>query len=662
MMSPQTVQVFSGIAITLFYFLVVLMFGMGLWKVLVPHRGGQGDINSFQSIEAGWLSFILGQGVLAFVWLVVAMSKNFYAGMVWTICCGALGFGLWALRKDMIQVAVAVRESLRRTRRSLLNRSLYSCLALVMCGVVVMKGVTALAPTDNFDALMWYLASPLSIATTHGLELQPHLSPHNGLYPLQVEMHWAALFTMGNESAVLVWDYLCAVSFLAGVGILSGKAGQSRRVALVAMLVVLSIEGFFAWMGLGKTDNAASQYGIAAFLSLLASPTPGLRSLLLGGSFLGWSFASRYTNVILLPAMILGALWLGRTREDGSPAETNARQTVSRVGLSLLWIGVAASMTWAPMLVKNWMLVGCPFAPLVGCREAYWAQIFTYLKQGIPNISGLDLIFYPFVWTFAERKYMMGHLSPLFLGLIPLLFVRSIWNSLCPMVRLLGAMGLFSLVTWLFVEPTVLYTRWLLVPMALVAVPLGAAAVEAMESRAYGDRWARGLMIGGFLLMCMWLVFESRSMVYGIRYAIGRDHRDAVYADCPPDACRGYDSAKWLNENVEVGARIGLAAWSGYPLYFLRNEHLSYAENVSELQWLWNYGSSNSKRTEWKGSIFSWSPDTWTFYLDRGFSYVVIDNSQIDAAQQVWEKLMPEKPLAIVFACKHHTIVKISEL
>jgi hypothetical protein len=149
-------------------------------------------------------------------------------------------------------------------------------------------------------------------------------------------------------------------------------------------------------------------------------------------------------------------------------------------------------------------------------------------------------------------------------------------------------------------------------------------------------------------------------MVYGIRYATGRDHRDAIYADTTDG--RGYDSAQWMNKNVEVGARIGLAAWTSDPRYFLRNEHLSYAENATELQWLWDYGSSNSKRAEWHQIIVSWSPDIWKFYLDHGFTYVAVDNPQIEAARRSWAEVMPAEPFPVVFRGKHHTIVQISEL
>jgi hypothetical protein len=658
MLPPQTVQVFSGIAITLFYFLVVLMFGMGLWKVVVPHRGGHGDINSLYSIEAGWLSFIFGQGVLAFVWLVVALGKSFTAEMVWAISGLALGFGLLAMRKDVVQTIKLVWEAARRGWCSLLTWSWYACAALLICGIGVMQGIAAIVPTENHDALQWYLASALTIATTHGLELQPFLAPHNGLYPLQIEMHWAAVFVMGNETAVLIWDYLCAMSFLCGVGILSRKASQSPRAALVAMLVVLSTAGFFYSVGRGKTDNAASQYGIAACLSLLLSPALGTRSLLLVGGFLGWSIASRYTNVILLPAVILAAYWLGKTQPDGLPTRTDARCMGAGMALHLLWIGVGCSMAWAPMLIKNLILVGCPFAPLIGCRGTFWAGAFDVLKQQMANISGSDFIFYPFIWTFAWRKYMLGGLSPLYIGLIPLLFDRTIWNRLELRVRLLGTMGLVSFGTWLFIEPNILYTRWLLIPLALIAIPLGAATVEALEPRSYGGQWAKGLMISGLLLMCLWLSFESRSVVYGIRYAIGRDHRDTIYADQ-----RGYDSARWLNENVDVGTRIALAGWSSYSL-FLRNEHFSHAENVAEYQWLWQHQLSDLKWSRINLSrmiLESWTLDIWKFYLIHGFSYVVVDNSYVVQAEKAWGQLMPRTPLPVAFVGKHHTIVKISE-
>ena len=168
---------------------------------------------------------------------------------------------------------------------------------------MVFRGIMALLPPSVADALWVYLPSARVIAFSHTLTFQPFNSPHNGLYPLQVDMHWAALFTMSNETAIQGWDYLCAFSSLSGIGLLAWFLTSNKRVALVAMLMMFSTPGFYDLMGGAKPDNAAVQYGIAACVWLLCLSCLGRRALICAGLCAGWAVASRYTNVILLPAL-----------------------------------------------------------------------------------------------------------------------------------------------------------------------------------------------------------------------------------------------------------------------------------------------------------------------------------------------------------------------
>jgi hypothetical protein len=652
MVQTQTLQVLSGISIAALYLVVVMIFGMGLWKLLVGNRTGQADISLMKSIEVGWLGFVLGQGVLGIVWLFVAMTGTFYPWIVWVITWGALSSGVLVLRNDIGGTMLSVVELLRRARWSVSLGPWYGFLSMAIFGVVVMKSISALAPTDIDDALMWYLVSPLSIAASHAFQLQPYLSPHNGLYPLQVEMHWAALFAIGNETAVLAWDSVCAVSLLLGVGGLAWKVTGEVRVGLIAMLLLLSTDGFFHVMGGGKADIGGAQYGVAAFWSLLLFPEVGRKAFFLAGGFLGWSIASRYTNVILLPAIILGLFWTARSTTPGSMTGRYEGRWRKAMLQPLVYTGLASIMTAAPMFVKNWLSVGCPFAPLIGCRGTFWADMFDLMGQGRNNLSGLDLLFYPFVWTFSERPDMLGNLSPLYVGLVPFVFILSIRRAIPPGIWVVGAMGMVALGTWLLIEPFVLFTRFLLVPLGLLALPLGMAFVLA-ERSVQGGRWGARLMNAGIMIVCLWLIFDSRSVVYGLRYAVGVDDRESKYSRKV-----GYDVAQWLNENVAVGKRIAVAEWEGYRL-FLKIEHLLNSESAQEMQWLWTHRPQVQGDKELMLASQAWTPEIWRFYLSSGFSYVVLLNTQVKESEQAWKEVRPDQSLPIVYVGRENTVLKI---
>ena len=67
---------------------------------------------------------------------------------------------------------------------------------------------------------------------------------------------------------------------------------------------MFSTPGFYDLMGGTKVDNAAAQYGVAACLWLLFLSPLGRRAVIGAGLCGGWAVASRYTNIIFLPALM----------------------------------------------------------------------------------------------------------------------------------------------------------------------------------------------------------------------------------------------------------------------------------------------------------------------------------------------------------------------
>lgn len=271
-------------------------------------------------------------------------------------------------------------------------------------------------------------------------------------------------------------------------------------------------------------------------------------------------------------------------------------------GCDLLAGILAVCLAAAPMLIKNWLLVGCPLAPHLGCQDTYWAGIYGTPRR---NLTTVDLLFYPFIWTFAHREDMLGNISPLFIGFLPffLLTYRSY-----PLVRAtycVGLAGLGSLATWLFLEPFILFTRWLLIPLSFFTIPLGAACV-ALEGELRSSCIARWCARSAIAMIFAFMLFQSRGVVHAVRYITTLDTRDTRYASEPY-----YDVALWLNANVRPGERVALKEYGGY-FYFLNGDVLLNSESANELQWLW-------ERRDYLSMT-----EVCSFYAQRGFTYVVV--------------------------------------
>jgi hypothetical protein len=503
--------------------------------------------------------------------------------------------------------AEALQQMWARFRSSLQRRSWYLWVAIGIGILGGLRGIVVLLPPNVADALWVYLPSAKVIAYSHTLSLQPFNSPHNGLYPLQVDLHWAALFTISNETAIQVWDYLCALSLLGGIGLLAWALTFSHRVALVAMLMMFSTPGFYDLMGAVKADNAATQYGVAACLWLLFWPILGRRAVIYAGICAGWAVSSRYTNIILLPALIVFFALISVHSRDNVLSPATLREPKSVWASHFLVGALAVGITIAPMLIKNWLLVGCPLTPHFGCQNTFWAGIYGSPRQ---NLAVVDLLFYPFIWTFSHRADMLGNISPLFIGFLPFFFLTYRFYPLVKSTYPSGIAGLTCLAVWLLIEPLILFTRWLLIPLSLFTIPLSAAFV-AFEHEMQYSRPYRLLIRIALLIVLFFLLFQNRAVVYAIRYIAAIDNRDSRYA-----SEKYYDVATWLNANVQQGQRVALKEYGGY-FYFFNAEILLNSESAEELQWLWDR-RHNLPITE-----------EWNFYATRDFSYIVIRKEHI---------------------------------
>jgi hypothetical protein len=532
------------------------------------------------------LAFVLGQGLVGSGWLVLALAGVLTPRAVTLFSlfgCLALWLssrGMWARRGE--------GEASERTS------GFYEWMRRGLLLLLVLRGLAALVPTKNDDALIMYLVTPLMVAFTHALRLQPYVAQH-GLMPLQVEMHWAALFSISQETAVTFWDYLCALCTLATLAAIGRRFWGDGRVRVVALLMMLTTAAFILLMGGGKPDNASTQFALAALLWLLIGRLPAGRDVFLSGLCVGWALASRYTAFVVIPAWLVLVLRRARRR----PALLAAAAQ-------------GAALAWAPMLVKNWLLVRNPLAPLFGDPDSPWTWSVPGHHLRAWNLSWLDVLFHPLVWTFGDRRDMLGNISPLFVGLfIPWVLCRDapeVRRSRGPL-----ALGALTILTWVALEARALHTRFLLAGLALVAIGLAPAFV-AMDDALRGRPALRvAARLSLVALLGFWITVSSWEAWGAVRYAAGRDRLEDRYR-----RKEGYDAAAWLDRNVPATARVSLVGFGPFR-YLLRPDILQNSESTPEL-----LTTLAAVRTEPWPAALAW------LARSGGFSHIVAERETIE--------------------------------
>ena len=99
----------------------------------------------------------------------------------------------------------------------------------------------------------------------------------------------------------------------------------------------------------------------------------GRRAVIGAGLCGGWAVASRYTNIIFLPAL-MAFFTMIMAHAQGHSLSLKALRELQSVWISHLLVGaLAVGVAVSPMLIKNWLLVGCPLMPHIGCQDTYWA-------------------------------------------------------------------------------------------------------------------------------------------------------------------------------------------------------------------------------------------------------------------------------------------------
>jgi 4-amino-4-deoxy-L-arabinose transferase-like glycosyltransferase len=193
-----------------------------------------------------------------------------------------------------------------------------------------------------------------------------------------------AVFGVSVQAALLPFVLLGAAQSLL-VYAFAGRIGASRSVRVFAALAT----AWMPWLFLSSLHtDTTTLFGVLGFGSLAAvylGMTEDGRWLWLSGALIGLAMLTRNDGVMLIPAGILGGLWLAWRR-----------------GNRVRWVhiaaaGIAVGLVLLPWLLRNQSALGTPWpgstarSMFVTDHEDFYAyskeiSLHTYLDQGIPAI------------------------------------------------------------------------------------------------------------------------------------------------------------------------------------------------------------------------------------------------------------------------------------
>ena len=239
-------------------------------------------------LEQWSLAFLLGSGLLTFVWFALYLL-NIPLGLTSLFVAAMILFVIGSIATS--KVAWLDRTN-APTKLSALDRILIIMLiVLVLCAVAV----AIYQPVTSWDALTLYDFRGLVISQTHSLA-EVETSTYYLSYPLMTSLVHAATYLTGDSHPQIFY----AFTYLALMGIIYGRMADwtSTRYALITTWLVASSQFIWEHATIAYTNLPYTAFLLAGFFYAPAS-------LLMSGVLLGLSTWVRISEPFWLVGILL---------------------------------------------------------------------------------------------------------------------------------------------------------------------------------------------------------------------------------------------------------------------------------------------------------------------------------------------------------------------
>jgi hypothetical protein len=303
-----------------------------------------------QPLEALTFGVAIGMGIIAAGILLLGLMRAMYTPvlMAWL---GALAF---AARRELADLGRLLRSAAGSLRRQAGEEAIAAGVALtVLCVVAVFLVVMALAPPVDWDSLMYHLHVPAQFLQHHRIFLPPD-NLHAALVGLP-HMLYVVFLALGSPAGPSLLS--AALAVLLGLAVVSfGMRFFGRLSTMLSVTILWGTTTILLVAMTARLDVTLALYLFLAHHALLVALSSTSRPhLYLAAVLLGLAVGVKYHALPYILAVAPLVLWITwtHTRHIG-------RLVRPLAVFSLL--GVAAALPW---LIKNWILLGAPFHPLL---------------------------------------------------------------------------------------------------------------------------------------------------------------------------------------------------------------------------------------------------------------------------------------------------------
>lgn len=591
-------NVIIAIAVCLIYSLACLCLGDVIMRLLSRGREGMEPGAGVSATALCVSAFLLGQGVLSALWLLLALAGFFSPLVITATLAVSLAGGLksaWPLAGRMFRT---VRNALTTDLSG--EGNAWKIIAALTLFLIVLHGLTSFLPLlPGHDAAAFYMVLAKMVAASHQFQIVPSYKSFSaiGLYG---EMHFAALISLAGLTAARLF-LLTGSAALALMLLSIGRiAGLGRRGQWIALAVLFTSSSLLIYVIRDpKVDLFAGAFGMAAFFWALQIRRDGRDiALPLTAIFTGLAIIFKITYlVVLLPPVVMLIVW----RRMLEMPRISAGAIIGELAPLLLSFSVWALLPMVPHLIKNGLVFGNPLVPFIGGSANVTDQ-----QWFSAELTRHIVLTYPFALTFTEYPFQLGRLSPLALLFAPLAFFfrprfREALRSPLFQVTVVAFLGI---VLWVCVRPSVIAPRYYFAPL-FILILVGAAGAEHVTQAGRRLRWA-GLAVILALFVMMGSIYRD----------LARDRYNVIH----------HESIRLLTGDIAPADYFGPA----HEAYALINTQAKPGERVLQLGYYTYWFRPDILECmfgEQDGISGGSAGERWKRIRERGFSYLFIDRN-----------------------------------
>jgi hypothetical protein len=458
----------------------------------------------------------------------------------------------------VVSILALIRVALQKGFRFQLQRIPEFCWFdyLIIAGISILligHYLLAASPMITWDAATHHYLVPLKWLE-YG-KITPIREIIFSEYPSTIEILYMIGYQFAGEwTANLVNWMLSLLLVMAIYKFISER--YSRRSGLIGALVFitmpLSIELFTG----GLIDMGYALFCFMSFWMFIDYRETGKRgNLFLSAVFAGFALGSKHLAMEYLAALFIGVLIYDLITR---------KKTVKSWILDfviLFGIGFLIALPW---YIKSYINTGNPIHPFLpglfnGLREVSTPISVHAWSRPDYKRSILSLLTYPWKITtdFTFFDFWIYAISPLFLGTVPLwwYFKKKFLNPSFSIIMLV-------IVTFIIIAYRIApsSTRYMLPILCMITIP------TAVSLNFLIDKFGRYGKATVFVILLIPFIFNlavvSKHVNDVLPVLLGRETKDQLYLK----QIDGYDSMKWINENLPENSLILTTDPKGYFL------------------------------------------------------------------------------------------------